>query len=122
MSVRVNTMISHVLASLFRERCWGYLFQVVSHKLLRWWLWLPLAVAFLSSWVLFGQGAIYGSAALVQLLFYGIGLLTIRLEGSRFTLPGASALAFFLVGNAAMCIGALRFLRSGGMARWEPIR
>jgi cellulose synthase/poly-beta-1,6-N-acetylglucosamine synthase-like glycosyltransferase len=122
MSVRANTMISHVLMSLFRQRCWGYLFQVVSHKLLRWWLWLPLALAFLSSWALLGQGAIYGIAALVQLLFYGIGLLTIRLEGSRFTLPGASALAFFLVGNAAMCIGALRFLRSGGMARWEPIR
>ncbi len=48
-AVQNNAMAPYIVRELVRSRRFFYLFQMVSHKLLRWWLWMPLIGAFASS-------------------------------------------------------------------------
>lgn len=121
-SVRNNSMTPYIVRELVRHRRWRFAFQMLSHKLLRWWLWLPLSVAFVSSLALAGEHWAYALLAAGQVAFYAVALLGLvagrRLPGQRI----AAFAAFFVMGNAAACVGTLTALAGAQRAAWEPIR
>jgi cellulose synthase/poly-beta-1,6-N-acetylglucosamine synthase-like glycosyltransferase len=117
-----NSMIRYIVKELIAARRFAYLFQMVSHKFLRWWLGPLLVLALLANLVLISHGTLYAALAVVQLALLIVGAIAVATEGSETRIPGASSLGFFLVGNAGMCVGMLRWLRGGGLKTWEPIR
>ncbi len=122
-SVQNASMAPYVLRELVAARRWFYLFQMVSHKMMRWWMWAPLLTAALTSCALASADALYFSAAVTQMAFYSIAAVGL-------TRPATSGMAgrllavtsFFLLGNAAMCVGTLRGLRGEQAPAWEPVR
>lgn len=120
--VREHTMLAFIIGSLVRARRWMYLFQMFSHKFLRWWLWAPLVMLLVSSLALAGTSPLHAVAAALQIAFYLGGIAAIWFERAGRRIPGTSPLAFFVAGNAAMCIGLFRWLRKGAMPTWNPIR
>jgi cellulose synthase/poly-beta-1,6-N-acetylglucosamine synthase-like glycosyltransferase len=121
-SVRNTSMAPYIVRELVGAGRWFYLFQMVSHKMMRWWLWAPLLVAFLSSWILVGTSPLYTAAALLQTAGYaaaGVGLV----RGRRGRLGRVTALlSFFVMGNAAMAVGTLKGLAGEKRPSWEPLR
>lgn len=121
-SVQNNGMVRYILGELVRSRRWFYLYQMVSHKMMRWWLWAPLAVLLAASLALAPGSPWYAAAAVAQIAAYASGVagLVLGMRGG----PGRAAamLGFFLIGNAAMCAGTFRFLMGAQRAAWEPQR
>lgn len=121
-SVRNTTMAPYIVRELVGARRWFYLLQMVSHKMLRWWLWVPLVGAFVSSWLLAGTNAVYAAAAILQTLFYAVGAYGIA-RGRLGRLGRATAMvSFFVMGNAAMAVGTIRGLTGVQRPAWEPQR
>jgi cellulose synthase/poly-beta-1,6-N-acetylglucosamine synthase-like glycosyltransferase len=121
-SVRATSMIPYVLSQLFRHGRLGYMFQMVSHKFLRWWLWCLLLVALVTNLLLAWHSPAYAFLAGLQGLFYlmaVVGLLAARWD---IGIPFVPLLAFFLLGNVAACTGAIKCLAGKRMAKWEPVR
>jgi cellulose synthase/poly-beta-1,6-N-acetylglucosamine synthase-like glycosyltransferase len=121
-SVLQNSMLAYIVKELISARCFAYLFQMVSHKFLRWWLGPLLVLALISNLVLIPQGTLYAVLGVLEVVLVSVAVAAIVTEGWGRRIPGASSLAFFVVGNAGMCVGILRWLRSGGMKTWEPVR
>lgn len=121
-SVRGSSMVPYILSRLIASREWGYLFQMFSHKILRWWLWLMLLVALVTNLVLMPLGGMYLVLGGLQLLFYACGMLGLASAARGARLPLVSSISFFLLSNAAMCVGALKALFGRRMPAWEPVR
>jgi hypothetical protein len=115
-------MISYIVKELIAARRFGYLFQMASHKFLRWWLGPLLLVTFVTNLALIHYATFYAVLATLQVVALGLAIFAVVMEASRVKIPGVSSLAFLLVGSAGMCMGMLRFLFRGGMKTWEPIR
>jgi cellulose synthase/poly-beta-1,6-N-acetylglucosamine synthase-like glycosyltransferase len=120
--VRGMTSLRYVLGELGRNGRWGFLFQVLSHKVLRWWLWVPLALALVTSLALATESGPFAALALVQLGLYGLALAGLSSDRWRVRVPGLSGLSFFLLGNAAMAVAMFRWLFGQSLRTWEPIR
>jgi len=122
-AVRNTAMTPYILSGLVRERRWRFLFQMVSHKMLRWWMWLPLLALFGASLALASESPLYLAAAVAQLAFYGSALVGFAVPDVRGPLGRALALAsFFVMGNAAACFGTLKGLAGAQSPAWEPVR
>jgi glycosyltransferase involved in cell wall biosynthesis len=119
--VRGTAMIPYVLGQLLRHGRFGYAFQMVSHKMLRWWLWLLLLLLLASNMALAGQARFYAVTAVVQAAGYGAAVLGLA-AGKRLRLPLLSTASFFVMANAAMAVGAIKGLAGRRMAKWEPVR
>ena len=121
-SVRNTSMAPYIVRELVGSGRWFYLFQMSSHKLMRWWLWLPLLLALVSSLLLAGSHPLYTGAAIVQVVSYGFAALGL-MRGAKGRLGGITAvLSFFVMGNAAMAVGTLKGLAGAQRPAWEPLR
>lgn len=121
-SVRVNSMIPYILRQLFGHGRLGYAFQMISHKILRWWLWFLLCASLITNTLLIGQGRVYAVLAVVQLSLYGLGLAGLLVQRLKIRLPLVPTLSFFIMGNTAMCVGAIKRLVGRRMPTWQPVR
>lgn len=121
-SVRGVSMIPYVFTRLVASRQWSYLFQMISHKFLRWWMWLFLVLALVSNIALIGASMWFRSILLLQSAFYVTAILGLLAARKSIAIPLVSSAAFFVMGNAAMCVGALKRLWGASMATWEPAR
>ena len=121
-SVRGSSMVPYIISQLVNARKWGYLFQMASHKILRWWLWLMLLVALVSNIGLATAGGLYVWTLGLQVALYLAGALGILLARTGRKVPLLSPVSFFVMANAAMCVGAFRALRGMRMPAWEPVR
>ena len=122
MGVRATSVIFYILAQLCRHRKFGYAAQMISHKILRWWLWCWLLVAFVTNLLLAPSSSFYMTLAVVQTLFYLTGLVGLLLAGLGLSVPVLSSIVFFVVGNVAMGVGAVKCLAGKRMGAWEPVR
>ncbi len=121
-SIRAMTMLPYIVGQLVRNRRFGYLFQMFSHKFLRWWLWLLLIIVFVTNALLIRHSPMYVIPAIAQGLLYvsaAVGFLADR-WGLR--IPFVGQPYFFVLGNAAMCIGALKCLAGKRVPTWQPVR
>ena len=121
-SIQNNGMARYVLRELVRARRWFYLFQMVSHKMMRWWLWAPLLVLLVSSFALAPRSPWYAAAAVLQLGGYALAVAGVLAGPASRWLRPLSLPGFFVVGNAAMCVGTFRYLLGAEKAAWEPQR
>jgi cellulose synthase/poly-beta-1,6-N-acetylglucosamine synthase-like glycosyltransferase len=100
-----------------------YSVQLLSHKVLRRLLAVPLAAVAVGSVTLWREGTRYRLATIGQLAFYGaavVGLLERPRALARhplFALP-----AFFCMTNVAALLAALNVVRGRSIDRWEPAR
>lgn len=103
------------LPALEREGRWGFIWQIVSHKVLRW-LTLPLLILLaVSAFALQGHGTVY---ALVLTGLAGGGLIAGLGAGGR---GGISRVAWlFLVLHAAAVVGLLRIWQGETFVTWNP--
>ena len=124
--VRCLSGMGDILSGLTRKKRFSYLFQIISHKFGRWWLWLPLLALFISSGLFVAETrsleSIFGLAFAGQSLFYILGILGLLTGKRRVGIPGLSQIAYFLLGNAAMAWAALRWMSGQRVSRWTPIR
>jgi cellulose synthase/poly-beta-1,6-N-acetylglucosamine synthase-like glycosyltransferase len=122
MGVRGLPVIPHILGLVFRHRKFGYAFQLISHKILRWTLWLWMLLTLISNVFLLGQNNLYNMMAILHGLFYLLALLGIIIGLKGRKVPGLSTLALFVLGTTAIGIGAFKAMGGKKMGAWEPGR
>lgn len=122
MAVRAAPMVPYVLGRLLRRGRIGYALQMISHKFMRWYLWVFLLAALVSNLTLVGQSKWYSILCGVQGLMYlaAVGGLLANRVGIR--LSPVATLSMFVLGNTAMCVGAAKALLGKRMPTWEPVR
>jgi len=87
-----------------------------SHKLLRWWLWLPMLVVLSSSIVLASSSAFYATIAGAQGVGYGLGALGLILRDRS---PGVLlGPAFLLLQSGAMLAGTWSWAMGRERVNW----
>lgn len=120
--IRALTMIPYILSQLLGSRKIGYAFQMISHKMLRWWLWCWLLIALVTNAALVSYSPVFTVLGTAQAIFYGMGILGLVLDKLKVKLPLLSSLAFFLLANAAICVATFKYFTGKRMATWEPVR
>jgi len=93
--------------------------QLVSHKLLRYLAFVPLLLLAGTSTVLIGSHAVYSTAAIGQLIFYGSAVFG-WMTNNRSRSPAIGIPYYFLLLNVATAHAALSFLRRQRLAIWTP--
>jgi hypothetical protein len=100
-----------------------YAVQLVSHKVLRRLMALPLAAIAFGTVGLARQGGLYRVALAAQVAFYGAAAVGLRSRDPRLRQHPAFALpAFFCLVNWAALVAAVNVLRGRRVDRWEPVR
>jgi cellulose synthase/poly-beta-1,6-N-acetylglucosamine synthase-like glycosyltransferase len=122
MGVRGLPVIPHILGLVLKHHQYGYAFQLISHKILRWTLWLWLLIAMTTNPLLIDQGMLYAAIAVFQTIFYSLAVLGIIIGWRGKKVPGLSTLALFVMGNAALGFGMIKSLCGKKMGAWEPAR
>lgn len=103
------------LRPLLQTGRFGFVWQVMSHKVLRW-LVLPLmAMLFVLNLSLAGQAPVYGATMMLQIAFYGCAALFRRSRVGLLRLPFQ-----FLVMHASGAVGLFRCLRGDTIVSWAP--
>ncbi len=129
MRMRVR-VITQTLTDLWRHRSMMnplrsgfYAIQLVSHKVLRYFVPFFLFAAFVSSALLAVSSWIYLAVLLAQILFYAMAALGWILEHAGVRRLRLLALPqYFVLANVASMIAFYKFLSGERYARWEPIR
>lgn len=104
-----------------RKAAWLVLFQLVSHKLLRWLVPTLLLSVLMSSALL--EGTLYRLALGVQGVFYALAGVGWSLEGRRGRLPAWLRLPYhFCALNLAAVVGVGQLLAAPRPATWERVR
>jgi cellulose synthase/poly-beta-1,6-N-acetylglucosamine synthase-like glycosyltransferase len=100
---------------LLRARKFLYIWQIVSHKFLRW-LTVPiLAAAFLSNLSLGNEGIQYIITLVSQMLFW-LGVIV----GSRAKRGMSKVLYLFILMHYAAVLGLIKYLSGNVYATWNP--
>jgi len=96
------------------------LFQLLSHKILRWFTFFLMMTALISNILIIGEGSIYTLSLLLQSVFYflastGCVLSVARLKSSAlFSMP-----FYFTFTNIAQCTGILKLFTGVYKPYWE---
>ena len=102
----------------FRPTRQLYLFQLVSHRVLRYTSGLAHLGLLLSNVALLGRGAGYRRFLALQLA--GVGLAAAG--GARLPIPGARLAHYYYVVTKATVAGLVRYLRTGTPQTWDKAR
>ena len=100
-----------------------YAVQLMSHKVLRRLVVVPLIVLAAMCPFLWHTRFVYGLTTIFQLIFYGLGASGILLRGTRvgnlklFSIP-----VYFLMVNTAALLAILNTVQGRQIALWEPAR
>jgi cellulose synthase/poly-beta-1,6-N-acetylglucosamine synthase-like glycosyltransferase len=100
-----------------------YALQLLTHKVLRRLMAIPLIVIFVTSLFLWDDGPIYRVAVVGQLVVYGLGVIGLLLRdrpaGRR---PWFAIPSFFLLVNIASLHALWNLLSGRRIDRWQPVR
>lgn len=112
------------LRGLLDVRRYGfYSLQLLSHKVLRWAMVLPVAGLATSSLLLWKERGIYRLSALLQICGYVAGCMGLVLRDHPLGASKAlSVPAYFLMSNAAAAVSTWNLLRGRSIERWTPAR
>jgi cellulose synthase/poly-beta-1,6-N-acetylglucosamine synthase-like glycosyltransferase len=100
-----------------------YALQLLSHKVVRRLMAVPLLAVCLSALTLWRHGPLYRAATLLQATFYGAALVGFIARNHPLGRHRAFALpAFFCLVNAASLLAAFNVVRGRRIDRWEPVR
>lgn len=100
-----------------------YAVQLLSHKVLRRAMAVPLVGLATTSVALSRRGRVYRAAAVAQVAFYALGASGLVLGRTRVGRTPLLALpAYFCLVNAASLVAGWNLLRGRRIERWEPAR
>ncbi|HLV43849.1 MAG TPA: hypothetical protein VKY39_02765, partial [Aggregatilineales bacterium] len=100
-----------------------YSLQLLSHKVLRRLVVLPLIVVFVVSPLLWAKGWLYRLALVGQLAFYGLAALGALLENTRLGQKKPLAIPYyFCMVNAACLVAAANIVRGRRIEQWDSAR
>ena len=99
-----------------------YSIQLLSHKILRRLVFLPLVVLAVTAPLLWADGMVYRLATLGQAALYGTAAMGALIPGRGRFSRIASIPFFFCMVNAAAAVATLNLLRGKTIESWEPRR
>jgi hypothetical protein len=100
-----------------------YAWQLLSHKLLRRLMVVPLMALLISSLLLLNESPFYRVVACCQLAFYFAAITGAYFEMAGQRLPKAAALPlYFCLVNAAALVAAVRVVSGRSTVLWVPQR
>jgi len=97
-----------------------FAWQLVSHKLLRYLSFAPLAVAAAANWFLLPQGEPYTALAVAQCAAVGMALAAALAPPRWRGLSLPRYCYYFLLLNLASAVAVVRFIRGEKQAVWQP--
>ena len=97
-----------------------FCFQLWSHKVLRYLIFLPMAVFAVASVALWNAGPLYQLAVLAQVLTYGLVALGALVPNSRPLQRVIALPSYFVLVNLASGIAFWRFLKGEKQVLWKP--
>jgi cellulose synthase/poly-beta-1,6-N-acetylglucosamine synthase-like glycosyltransferase len=122
-------IITQTFADLWRNRAMMnpfksgfYAVQLISHKVMRYFVPLLLIVMLLALMVLAPHSVFYSVLLVVQLGCYSAALLAWVLERAGLHSRVLAIPQYFVLANVASLIACYKFARGERYARWEPIR
>ena len=118
-TVRALSSTPYILGQLWRSHRPIAIFQYLSHKLLRWLIWLPVLGLLAACIALAPQNRWFATAALVQLLLYSVVPLAPALARRGHEVPALSAWAFFVLSILAMAQGFVSWTLGGRRTTWR---
>lgn len=124
MAMLAYSFVPYLFANLGRVRSPLYLFQILSHKLMRWLAPVLLVTLLTVSGLAAPTSTFAGLLLLAQLVFYGCAVLA-YLTQARIPRPAARLLGpplFFTTIHLAFLVGLLRTLRGRRLTTWSPDR
>lgn len=105
---------------LWRARRFDCLFHLVSHKVLRYLVLVPLLVCLVASLALAAESRFFFAvAAVLQLLFYVLCLVTLLASRRGILVPVASFFGYLMLNVVAMFEGTLRFFAGRRVSAWK---
>ncbi|MHB9009742.1 MAG: hypothetical protein ACYDC1_22740, partial [Limisphaerales bacterium] len=96
--------------------------QMISHKVLRWYLWMFLSLVLVCNIMLVRRSPGYTVALGVQAAFYLTAALGIYAASYGRRVFLVSTVSLFLIGNVAMSIGFFRSVSGRTTGAWETSR
>ena len=118
-TVRALSSTPYILGQLWRGHRPIAIFQFLSHKLLRWLMWLPALALLAACIALAPQNRWFAAAALVQLLLYTVVPLAPALARRGHEVPALSAWAFFVLSILAMAQGFVSWALGRRRTTWR---
>lgn len=112
------------MSVLLNPRRYGfYALQIMSHKVLRWMMFVPLIILFFVSPLLWNQGFIYQLATVSQFGFYSAAIIAYLGRNTRLArIKPLSLPLFFVMVNLAALIAFLNFVRGKTYHVWTAQR
>jgi cellulose synthase/poly-beta-1,6-N-acetylglucosamine synthase-like glycosyltransferase len=99
-----------------------YAVELISHKVLRYFVPIFLLLVFISSLALAPHSLLYALVALAQICFYGAAGLSWLMESLGWRNRILALPQYFVLANLASLVAFYKFLSGERYARWEPIR
>lgn len=99
-----------------------YSIELISHKLMRYFVPFMLIGIFVSSLILRRSSILFELILLGQIVFYALALFSFSLERLGLNVKLLSLPQYFVLTNVASVIALYKTLRGERIARWEPIR
>lgn len=97
-----------------------FAFQLWSHKVLRYLIFLPMLIVAVTSILLWSYGDIYKLAVIGQVLAYGTVIMGVLLPNSQFLQRIGALPSYFVLVNVASGLAFLRFLKGEKQVLWKP--
>lgn len=114
-----------IMKEALKKMRFELIFQLISHKLLRWFTPYLLLLLFASSWIIADRGIVYKAVFLTQVLFYSTAALGVYISEYKKKKPPfiLGAAAYFVVFNYAFLIGTMQGIFSPEkFSTWEKTR
>jgi cellulose synthase/poly-beta-1,6-N-acetylglucosamine synthase-like glycosyltransferase len=116
---RAWSAIAYNARQLIAKRKWLVLWQLVSHKVCRLSVWLPLLLVLVSSLQLSFSSPIFAILVGAQVFLYATAVAVAVMPHQFSWLPGAGMLTFLLVNALGMALGTLSYLCGKRAVTWR---
>ena len=116
--IHARTWGHFLTGRVFRPTRPLYLFELVSHRILRYLSGLLHVVLFVANLALLGQGLLYRLAFAGQLAGFGLAAA----GKARLPLPGARLAYYYYLVTRSTLAGLVRYLRSGTPQTWDKAK
>ena len=100
-----------------------YALQLLTHKVLRRLVFLPLLALLITSLLLWNQGLFYQLTAIAQLAFYGLALLGFSIEKTKLGHSKIVSIPLFVTMVYTACfVATFNLIRGRRIHKWETQR
>jgi cellulose synthase/poly-beta-1,6-N-acetylglucosamine synthase-like glycosyltransferase len=122
MGILAFSFVAYLIDAAAQIRSPAYAFQIISHKLLRWFSPLLLVLLFVLTAVLAAASPLALLLLFLQLLFYGTALVGYAVQSIKPLARLFGVPLFFVTINLAFLVALARYISGERIGTWEPDR